>query len=360
MNYLGSKELVTERLLLHKTEEKDLKVLWEILLLEEVSKRYLTSIIHDDWEQEKKWQYKKLSRAGNKDVFTWTIELQKTHEVIGQVDVMPTEKEEIRDIGWFISPPYQKKGYCFEATQEILKYMFIEVGIKKIETCVSKYNKASYRLMEKLGFKKQNTTRKVKYTLLDHEEDCIEYHLTKEDFLKELFRRDELYITIDIDKDPYIKHISDDAIINLTGESGSGKTTETLKYKDDSNFIIVDTDNLSHELKEYFIKKYQKIPDIINEFDTIYKGILDYYKTSNKTIIIDSAQFRNLKDLSLLRGEIIILRTCINNCFSRCLERLQRTKKVSYEEEAAYITRKKGMYSWYHSLNNFIDRVDRI
>ena len=33
MKFLGSKTLETKRLLLHKTEEKDLKILWQILLI---------------------------------------------------------------------------------------------------------------------------------------------------------------------------------------------------------------------------------------------------------------------------------------------------------------------------------------
>lgn len=53
MNLLWSKTLETERLLLHKTEEKDLKELWEILLIEDVSKYYLTTKINYNWEDEK-------------------------------------------------------------------------------------------------------------------------------------------------------------------------------------------------------------------------------------------------------------------------------------------------------------------
>ena len=169
MKYLGSKSLETERLFLHKTEEKDLKILWSILLKKEISNLYLTSVIHDDWEKEKQWQYKKLAKADNKDVFRWTIET-KRHEVIGQIDIVDTEIEDVKDIGWFIDSKYQRKGYCFEAAREILKYMFIEVGISKIETCASKNNPPSYLLMEKLGFKTNNTTKKVKYTLLEEKQ----------------------------------------------------------------------------------------------------------------------------------------------------------------------------------------------
>ena len=187
MKYLGTKNLETERLILRKTEEKDLKVLWNILLIPEVSKYYLVSKINNNWEEEKKWQYKKLEESTNKDIFRWTIELKDNNEVIGQIDVTKTNREDIRDIGWFVDPKYQRKGYTYEATIEILKYMFIEIEISKIETCCCIKNPASYLLMEKIGFKTDNTTRKVKYTLLEKEQICRNYTLTKKDFLKELF-----------------------------------------------------------------------------------------------------------------------------------------------------------------------------
>ena len=49
MNFLGSKTIETKRLILHKTEERDLKKLWSILLIEDVSKYYLTAKINNNW-----------------------------------------------------------------------------------------------------------------------------------------------------------------------------------------------------------------------------------------------------------------------------------------------------------------------
>lgn len=373
MKFLGSKQLETKRLILHKTEEKDLKELWNILCLEEVSKYYLTTKINYDWEKEKKWQYKKLEMSSNKDVFIWTIELKDTNEIIGQISVQEGPNQDnpsIRDIGWFLDPNYQGKGYAFEAAQEVLKYMFLEVEIDSILTCAAMVNTSSWKLMEKLGFKRLKTTHFIKYTLLDEEVELYEYELSKKDFLKEYFRKEELYISEEIDKDPYIKHISDDLVLNITGESGSGKSTATEKYRNDSTCIVIDTDEIfnkhesneyAKEFKEYLIKKYKELPSLYEEFDKIYKDIIDYFKFSNKMIIIDSAQFRNLKDISLLKGDIIILRTCINTCFNRCIERFKEKKKdATFEEIVEYSSRKKNIYKWYHSLNNFIDRVDHI
>ncbi len=189
MKLLWSKTLETERLLLHKTEEKDLKVLWEILCIENVSKYYLTTKINYNWEDEKKWQYKKLQEAANPDIFRWTIELKDSNKVIWQVDI--TENSdfndiEIRDIGRFIDPNYQGKWYAYEAAYEILKYMFLEVGIKSIKTSAAIDNPSSRKLMEKLWFKRLDGTKFTKYTLLDNEIEAYRYELTKKDFIWQL------------------------------------------------------------------------------------------------------------------------------------------------------------------------------
>ena len=80
MELLGSKYLETERLILRKTEEEDLKKLWKILCDRDISRYYLTCKINDNWEDEKKWQYKKLEKASNPDVFCWTIVRKDNNE----------------------------------------------------------------------------------------------------------------------------------------------------------------------------------------------------------------------------------------------------------------------------------------
>ena len=189
MKLLWSKTLESERLLLHKTEEKDLKRLWEILCIEDVSKYYLTTKINYNWEDEKKWQYKKLEWAANTDVFRWTIELKDPNIVIWQIDITKNSDFndiEIRDIGRFIDPKFQRKWYAYEATFEILKYMFLEVWINSVVTEVAIDNPSSRKLMEKLWFKRLDETKFMKYTLLDNEIEAYRYELTKRDFIWQL------------------------------------------------------------------------------------------------------------------------------------------------------------------------------
>lgn len=109
-------------------------------------------------------------------------------------------------------------------------------------------------------------------------------------------------------------------------------------------------------------KKYNdSIPDICNKFSTIYNDILNHYKNTDKTLVIDSAQFRNLrteKEIKLLKGKIIIIRTSIEECYNRVVNRWKEISKNYNEEELTrYQNRKLGMYEWYKSLNDFITKL---
>lgn len=192
MNYIGSKKIATNRLILRATEESDLKPIWEILCIPEVNKYYLTCKLSYDWEQEKEWQYKKLAKVNNPDKFQWSIILKETNECIGQISVHEAHDEDasitdqsIRGIGWFITPKYQQLGLATEAAEAILEYMFNEVNITEIKTGAAIDNPASWKLMEKLGFiKRTNKTHLVKYTFIDTPVEAYSYGITKEEYIK--------------------------------------------------------------------------------------------------------------------------------------------------------------------------------
>jgi len=186
MKMLGSKVIETERLILRPTEEKDLRILFDILLIPEVNKYYLTCKIGKTFEEDYIWQMKKLEKAKNNDVFQWSIIKKEDNVCIGQISVQEKDNNpiEIRDIGWFINPKEQRKGYAFETASNVINYMFNEVDIKAIETSSAMCNPASFGLMEKLGFKKRSEeTHKQKYTFVEKLVDCYSYGITKEEYL---------------------------------------------------------------------------------------------------------------------------------------------------------------------------------
>ena len=182
--------------------------------------------------------------------------------------------------------------------------------------------------------------------------------------------KSDLLISRFIDKDPYIKKLTNDKVINITGESGSGKSYFSDKYIKDNNYIVIDTDVVfsdrpsddkeTLELRNIFSDKQKDY--LITNFDDFYIKVLDYFKDSDKTIVIDSAQYRNIKDSSILKGQAIVMRTSIETCYERVLNRWKNIMKNNYTEEEyqKYSEKKKGMFDWYNSLNRFLEEVDKL
>ena len=189
------------------------------------------------------------------------------------------------------------------------------------------------------------------------------------DILSEI--QSPLDISLYIDKEPYIKEITDDNVINLTGQSGSGKTTYAKENFNTSEYLVVDTDDIfsdnrfrnaegiSKEIGKYFRKKYQKLPTLSSDFDLIYREILEFTRKYNKTVVIDCAQFHCIKSVGNLKGKLIVIRTCIDTCYNRTIERFKEINpKYKEEELESYKERKKALFKWYKYSNDFIESVD--
>lgn len=183
----------------------------------------------------------------------------------------------------------------------------------------------------------------------------------------------DILIDLNIDKEPYIKKLTNDKIINLTGQSGSGKSYYAKQTFNSDEYLIVDTDDIfsekrfinsngiNKELGEMFREKYNTLPNCADNFDLIYQDILNYCKDLDKIIVIDCAQFHCIKDISLLKGTVIIIRTSINTCYNRCIERFKdQNPNYTEEELKVYAERKKKIFVWYKQSNDFILKVDKL
>ena len=88
---------------------------------------------------------------------------------------------------------------------------------------------------------------------------------------------------------------------------------------------------------------------------------MQYCKKYDKTIVIDCAQFHCIKDITLLKGKLIVIRTCIDNCYNRTIERYKTINKdFSKEELEKYKDRKKSIYRWYKYSNEFLEKINII
>ena len=67
------------------------------------------------------------------------------------------------EIGYSLVPSERGKGYCTEATQLIVDYLFLSKETPCIQASTHVKNVASQRVLEKVGFKKEGTMRKRLY-----------------------------------------------------------------------------------------------------------------------------------------------------------------------------------------------------
>ena len=64
------------------------------------------------------------------------------------------------EIGYFMIPSERGKGYCSEAVQIIVDYLFLSKGIMRIQAGTDVRNKASQKVLENAGIVKEGTVRK--------------------------------------------------------------------------------------------------------------------------------------------------------------------------------------------------------
>ena len=171
------------------------KRLWEILMIPEVNKYFLTVPPKfreklKDWDKQQKFYEDDMKHANDNNVFRWSIFLKDTGECIGRLSCHEGHDEDesinnpnIRGVGWIIDPKFQGHGYGTEAAKAMIDFMFLECEIEQIITGAAICNPASWKIMEKLGFERQEKTKMIQYTFLDELTEIYSYVMTKERYL---------------------------------------------------------------------------------------------------------------------------------------------------------------------------------
>lgn len=109
----------------------------------------------------------------------YMIVLKEENKVIGTVNVFADDSRAVdaREIGYSVSSAYQRKGYAYEALTALIDLLQNELKLELIVAGVLEENVASFRLLEKLGFKREGLRRKaVWHEGLDHPVDLIYYY----------------------------------------------------------------------------------------------------------------------------------------------------------------------------------------
>jgi len=132
-------------------EKEDLSLVAEWINDPEYVGAYSSPMQHSKAELEKEFD------QSTPDVKWFLIE-KKDGSKIGGIGHFP--KGKLIEIGYALIPSERGKGYCTEAVKIMVDYLFLSRDIVRIQAQIDPRNAASWKVIEKAGFKKEGTIRK--------------------------------------------------------------------------------------------------------------------------------------------------------------------------------------------------------
>jgi RimJ/RimL family protein N-acetyltransferase len=148
----------TERLKLRKYKEKDLP---DILEYSSSSDFWLLRNL--DWkptseDAKKYWEtQRELRFEDDPQWLSLVIELKDQEKIVGNtgLGVIKSGEHKQGTIGWLLGSAYQGKGYATEAARALLSFGFNEMILHRISARTGLDNTRSWRLMERLGMRRE-------------------------------------------------------------------------------------------------------------------------------------------------------------------------------------------------------------
>jgi RimJ/RimL family protein N-acetyltransferase len=94
--------------------------------------------------------------------FHWGIIHKADDKVIGELWVYLIENDRMAKVAFRLSPAYQGKGFMTEALFRVVTFCFEETELQRLWSDVHILNYASYKTLEKAGFKREGHIRNGK------------------------------------------------------------------------------------------------------------------------------------------------------------------------------------------------------
>lgn len=171
--------LETERLRIREFCPEDWRAVYEYLSDPMVMKYIPEGIFSEEKTQEFVGE-----NMGDKSE-KFPVILKAENRLIGHIAYHPWFMPQTYEIGWVFSPRYYNQGYATEAAAAFLKYGFEEQKLHRIIATCQPQNPPSYRVMEKIGMRREGEFRQCIFRENGEWWDELFYAMLEEDWLNE-------------------------------------------------------------------------------------------------------------------------------------------------------------------------------
>lgn len=187
MKHLGTVTLETERLILRRAKIGDAESMYRNWAGDDKVTKYLTWQTYgsvreaEDYIKFLNEQYKTESN------YDWFIELKEIKEPIGSIGVVRLREDtESAVIGYCIGSKWWHRGIMTEAFTEVIRFLFEEIGVRRIEAEHDTENPNSGKVMKKCGLIYEGTRRRGGKNNRGIIIDVACYAVLKEDYDKKM------------------------------------------------------------------------------------------------------------------------------------------------------------------------------
>lgn len=182
MNHLGTVKLETSRLLLRPFNINDANCMYNNWANDDNVTKYLTWKSYQSIDDANFILNEWTKSYDNKDFYQWAIVLKEIDEPIGSISVVEiNEKVNMVTIGYCIGKKWWHKGITSEAFERIIKFLFDEVKVNRIQSRHDVENENSGKVMKKCGLKYEGTLRQSDFNNQGVVDLCM-YAILAEDY----------------------------------------------------------------------------------------------------------------------------------------------------------------------------------
>ncbi|MDD3253009.1 MAG: GNAT family N-acetyltransferase [Lachnospiraceae bacterium] len=162
MEHKGTNYIETERLILRPFTLKDAPAMYRNWASDDAVTRFLTWPSHKDLSVTEQVLGDWISHYSEANYYQWAIVFKEyLNEPIGCIGVNNriSDRLKIAHIGYCIGQNWWHKGIVSEALERIIKYLFDEIGVNRIESRHDPKNPNSGAVMKKCGMKQEGILR---------------------------------------------------------------------------------------------------------------------------------------------------------------------------------------------------------
>ncbi|QCR32376.1 GNAT family N-acetyltransferase [Lysinibacillus sp. SGAir0095] len=146
--------LESERLLIRQFTMDDVEEVYEYTSNPVVMKYIPEGVMTE--EETKKFILENIEVKTEK----YAVILKEENRLIGHIAFFRYFGEHTYEIGWVFNPEYYNRGFATEAADTILNYGFRKLKLHRIIATCQPENIPSYRIMEKIGMRREGYFKK--------------------------------------------------------------------------------------------------------------------------------------------------------------------------------------------------------